>query len=89
MVIMGGRERERMCWLPPLWLTEAVRTEERRQEFITEKYIELKYTGEEERETIREQRKETRAESVRRSNKLISHTSMWTLQLLYMPALSM
>ncbi|CAI8039126.1 Arf-GAP with coiled-coil, ANK repeat and PH domain-containing protein 3, partial [Geodia barretti] len=61
--------------LPEDFDREAVRTEEGRQEFITEKYIELKYTGEEERETIREQRKETRAESVRRSNKLISHTS--------------
>ena len=58
--------------------SEAVRTEEGRQEFVTEKYIELKYTGEEERERIRGERQEARAESVRRSNKLVSQTSMFT-----------
>ena len=54
---------------------ESARTEEGRQEFITDKYIELKYTEEEERGKIRQERQEARAESVRRSTKLTNQTS--------------
>lgn len=55
-----------------LWFSEAVRTDESRQEFITEKYIEMKYASAEDKERILRERQEARDESVRRSTKVTS-----------------
>ena len=59
----------------PSSITESVRTDEGRQEFITEKYIGMKYASDEDKERVLRERQEARAESVRRTAKLIPHRS--------------
>lgn len=58
--------------LPEDFDREAIRTDEGRQEFITDKYIEMKYASAEDKERIVRERQEARSESVRRTTKVNS-----------------
>ena len=69
-----------------LSLSEAIRTDEGRQDFITEKYIGMKYTAPEDKKRIMKERQESRAESVRRSATLLPQKGMyWVVLVFHIP----